>query len=264
MKLPHQRLTAFTLVEIMVTTSIIGVVGLIIFSLLNTGLILGAKNTAVNTAHQQARIAMMRMLQDLHSTVSQPYLIDTSYNQVATTSAAGISFQTWWGGPYQIVADSTTSQNTVHIYYAASGIVPDLTGKRLIIETHEIEDDIVSNTTSDPNDVTITLANNLPTAISNTASYNIAGFITERASYCVIGGELKYTRSGVTVSLGSGITNPSPFSIPTGAGGSSVTGVVSAVNLSTSDYATSNRGFKSANILLNQQIPSKAKLTTLQ
>jgi hypothetical protein len=215
---------------------------------------------------------MMRMLEDLHATASQPYLIDTSYNQVTTSSAAGISFQSWYDGPFQVIADSTTSDNTVHIHYAAGGTVPNFAGKRLIIDTHEIEDDIVSNTTSDPTDVTITLANNLSTAISNTNSNHnvpwtqpgVAAFITERASYCVIGGDLKYTRSGTTVTLGSGITNASPFSIPTGAGGGSLTGVVSAVNLSTSDSSTTNRGFKSANILLNQQIPSKAKLTTLQ
>ncbi len=264
MKLTRSSVRAFTLVELVVTTSIVGVVGLIIFSLLNIGMVLGAKNSAVNIAHQQARTAMMRMLQDLHSTVSQPYLVDTSYNAVTSTSAAGISFQSWYDGPFRIISDATTSQKVVHLYYASGGTVPNLAGKRLIISTHQIEDDIVSNTTSDPSDVAVTLANNLSADISNTSSANVAGFITERSAYCVVNGALKYTRPGVNITLGSGITNQTPFSIPAGPSGSSLTGVVSAVNLSTADAGTSNRNFKSANILLNQQIPSKAKLTTTE
>jgi hypothetical protein len=40
------------------------VLGLVIFSLLNIGTVLGAKNTAMNTAHQQARTAMLKMIDD--------------------------------------------------------------------------------------------------------------------------------------------------------------------------------------------------------
>ena len=55
----------YTLTEVLFTTALIGVVGLIIYALLLTGTILGAKNTAINTAHQQARMAMLEMVQDL-------------------------------------------------------------------------------------------------------------------------------------------------------------------------------------------------------
>jgi hypothetical protein len=55
---------------------LIGVLGLAIYSMLNIGMILGAKNTAVNTAHQQARVAMLQMVQDIHSAVSLPALTD--------------------------------------------------------------------------------------------------------------------------------------------------------------------------------------------
>ena len=39
---------------------------------------------------------------------------------------------------------------------------------------------------------------------------------------------------------------------------------VAAINLSTADMQYSNRGFKSANILLNGQVPMRARLTTYQ
>ncbi len=44
--------SGMTLVEIMVTSLLIGVVGLIVFSLLNIGTILSAKNLAFNNAHK--------------------------------------------------------------------------------------------------------------------------------------------------------------------------------------------------------------------
>src|ERR1700736_4939306 len=89
MKILAQRRTGLTLVEMMVTTVLIGVLGLVIFSLLNMGTILGAKNTAVNTAHQQARVAMLQMVQDLHSAISLPYLIDVDSNGNAVLDSTG-------------------------------------------------------------------------------------------------------------------------------------------------------------------------------
>ena len=82
----------YTLVELAVGAGMIGVIGLLLYSVLNLCTILGAKNTAINVAHQNARTAMTRMLRDLHSAVSLPYLVDTNGNQVTGTGpAAGIS-----------------------------------------------------------------------------------------------------------------------------------------------------------------------------
>ena len=93
---------ATTLFELTIALSLIGSIGLAIFSMLNVGLILGAKNTAVNTAHQQARVAMLgvgpgpsfvrfaaRSLCDVNSV---PLV-----NPPPNTPAPGISFQLWAG-----------------------------------------------------------------------------------------------------------------------------------------------------------------------
>ena len=61
-----------TLIEVTMALGLLGVFGIAVYSMLNIGMILGAKNTAVNTAHQQARTAMLQMIQDLHSAVSLP------------------------------------------------------------------------------------------------------------------------------------------------------------------------------------------------
>ena len=94
-----------TLIEVTMALGLLGVFGIAVYSMLNIGMILGAKNTAVNTAHQQARTAMLQMIQDLHSAVSLPALSDVNHvplvNPAPNTAAPGISFQLWSTGPYQ-------------------------------------------------------------------------------------------------------------------------------------------------------------------
>src|ERR1700730_5585624 len=142
----------FTLIELMFTTLLIGVLGLIIYSLLNTGMVLGAKNTAVNTAHQQARVAMLEMLRDLHSSVSLPALADangTAYPSPVPAAAEGIAFQQWGSGPHKILpggsgpsGDYTTNDATIHI--GVTGVSLPIVGERLITPTHQIEGDVTA------------------------------------------------------------------------------------------------------------------------
>jgi type II secretory pathway pseudopilin PulG len=68
----------FKLIELIFTTAVVGIAGLIVYSILQMGTVLGAKNAAVNTAHQQARTAMLQMVQDLHTAVSLPSLCDST------------------------------------------------------------------------------------------------------------------------------------------------------------------------------------------
>jgi len=60
----RQRLAqqGFTLVEMLVTIAVTTVVGGMVFLILNSGMVLYAKNTAVNSAHQQARSGVDQML----------------------------------------------------------------------------------------------------------------------------------------------------------------------------------------------------------
>jgi prepilin-type N-terminal cleavage/methylation domain-containing protein len=286
-----------TLVELMITTVLIGALGLIIYSLLNIGMILGAKNTAVNTAHQQARTAMLQMVQDLHSAVSLPQLVDANGNPMPTpavgaspTPAAGIQFQEWSAGPYRIYADALTTQNYIQIAIPSAAPAPPpypappAIGQGLIVPTHQIEADIsaVASSSGAPSGYTgykVTLKNfrdspmpnnnNLPVAIQGTTSTtgDIICFITDRCSYTVVNSVLQWKKpaSGSAFSvMGSDITNSTPFNTPTTAAGALYYRFVSAIQLSTSDLQYNNRGFKSANIMLNGQVPAKARLTTYQ
>lgn len=322
MKIHSPSQSGLTLVELSVTAGLIGVLGLIIYSLLNIGTILGAKNTATNTAHQQARVAMLEMVQDLHCAVSLPQLVDVNGIPMPTPApsttpapAAGIAFQQWSMGPFKIIADTAAlpstspnpglSQNFVMIALPSSTSPLPVVNQRLIIPTHQIEGDI-TNVTGSWNSLTITLANipvpspapaptvppgTLPVRIQGTtpgatpsANGDIVCFITDRCAYKVVPAnpgppvvlpvvyKLVWTKNSDlnpdgTVKIRdivTDITNPTPFSIPTTPNGALYYRFVAAVDLSTSDPQYTNRGYKAANILLNGQVPYKARLTTYQ
>ena len=284
--------SGYTLIEVLFTAALIGVVGLIIYTLLVTGIILGAKNTAINTAHQQARMAMLDMVQDLHSAISLPQLVDENGAPLPAPSpgaspppAQGISFQVWSNGPYRVVGDKTVSDNTVSIQVPSVDPAP-LPSQRLIVPTHQIEDDItaVAGPTNNNNgqvQYTLTLAHTLQyidpasniargSAISGTGSptfYNISCYIAARCSYVVNNQQLKWhgpTTHKAFSSLGSDIMSPTPFSIPTTPAGALYHRIIAAIDLSTTDSQYNHRGFRSANILLNGQVPARARLTTYQ
>jgi type II secretory pathway pseudopilin PulG len=261
------RNRGFTIVELSFSSAVFSIVGATLYSLVNMSTVLGAKNTAINTAHEQARTAMVQMLQDLHSAISLPYLLDSNGNQISGAGpAAGIGFQQWSSGPHKITSDVATTQNQISLTFTSGAGPAPVVGQRLLVPTHQIEDDVTAVSGSGPN-YTVTLAHSLPVAITGTSAYTIVCFFADRCSYTVANGNLQWTgpttKKSVTV-LGSDITSSAPFSTPTTAAGALYYRFVSAINLSTADPAYSNRGFKAANIFLNGQIPMRARLATYQ
>jgi type II secretory pathway pseudopilin PulG len=306
------RTRGFKLVEVMISMSVISAVGLVIYSLLNINTVLGAKNTAVNTAHQQARIAMLQMVQDLRSAVSLPQLVNTdgitpwpSPSPGASPSPApGIAFQQWGsvmvngaltsnGGPHKIADDVDADDDEIEIVLTPGQAVPQV-GQRLIVPTHQIEDTIID---VDPDGTAgkydIRLANDIGdldqngalSAFEVTKDRSIRGtgsdigdvvcFITDRCSYTVVNTATtanpnyvlrwkKPNTSSTFSVMGTDITNPTPFGTPTTPAGALYHRFVAAIDLSTADSDYKNRGFKAANVLLNGQIPMRARLTTYQ
>jgi prepilin-type N-terminal cleavage/methylation domain-containing protein len=304
MKLSPQS-RGFSLVELMFTVALIGVLGLLIYSILYTSSVLGAKNTAMNVAHEQARVAMMEMLQDLHSSVSLPALANSSgvpYASPAPANAEGIAFQEWGsgtatvngkqmivpnGGPHKLVKDVNTGDTQITIsvtpvVVSGQTVTPTpAPGQHLIIPSYQIEADIKSIDNSSVNNLKMTLMNiygpaltpsvayptsSIPLDINGTGSTggDVVCFITDRCSYTVANTTLSWNWKSNIKNIGNYITNTTPFSTPTTPAGALYYRFVAAIDLSTSDLQYSNRGYKSANILLNGQVPMKARLTTYQ
>src|SRR5678816_2533962 len=97
---------AFTVAEMGVAVGVLMLLGVAFFQVLNSGLILSAKNTAVNAAHEEARVGVLRMTRDIHAAVSVPQLRDNGFNVISpdpvsgvAPTAAGVSFQNVASGP---------------------------------------------------------------------------------------------------------------------------------------------------------------------
>src|SRR6188474_2934000 len=86
---------AFTLAEMMVTTVVAALVGYTGYTILHVGLMLFAKNSAINVSHQQARKALLRMENDFHASTSQVQLTNNDGVPLPTSAGpeAGVTFQ---------------------------------------------------------------------------------------------------------------------------------------------------------------------------
>jgi len=291
----------FTLIEMMVATMIMAITGTIIYNILYTGMVLFAKNSAVNIAHQEARTAVMQMEQDIHAAVSIPQLTDNANPPNAISGngpAAGISFQLYASGPFQItpytgtVISTTTGYGSGQsaVYLRCLSTITPKRYQRLIIPMYQIEMDIVqdpvlvgavSGSSPATNDWKLTLGSGstaanigtnitptITTASGSTAAVNIVCFITDRVSYVVQGNQLVYygrqKTGGIGKVMANDLTTTTPFSIPSTPLGAPYYRFVAAINLSTADTSASNRKFRAANMFLNAMEPYRARLTTYQ
>lgn len=257
-------------------------VGLMVFLFLNSGMVLYAKNTAVNSAHQQARSGIDQMLSYLHSSVSIPELTNTSLQQVSEVDAsgnavpaAGLSFQTFYAGPYPVVVNANATDTSVTLY--CPGYTP-VANTRLNIPSHDIEYDVSSTTTVGSNlrFNLSTPASGIGTAVTIAGTgieggagttYMITAFITKRMSYAVVGSELRYYPTNTLATyrvITRNIITPQPFTIPVLPTGGLQNRFVAAVNLSTVEPQFTNRGYAAVNMFISSLIPFRCRLTNSQ
>lgn len=269
MKLRAQSRSGLTLVEMMITCVLIGALGLIVFSLLNVGTILGAKNTATNTAHQQARVSILQMTKNLHSSVS-PLTLFNPASPPDSTSFAGISFQLCAGDSLSPVRLSQINSavgggSTVKVTLNGNPIpvLNPLAPPHLIIPGYEFDSPIQSVTGTNP--VTLTLADKLPDGLTVTdpTTVNVSCFTTDVCSYEISNGALRFYRpqgSGPGTVLASSISKPYPFQ--TANNGLSVIVKISTLDAASDRYMTSHK-IKSVGDLLDATIPIRARLTPI-
>ena len=124
--------------------AIFGMLGGVFFQVLNSGLILFAKNTAVNVSHEEARQGLNRLTRDIHSAISVPQLRDASFNVVspgpvsgAFVMAAGVSFQNLSPGPNYVWKDTPNDKIMIK-----NGVNKPVEGMRLVVPLWGVEDDI--------------------------------------------------------------------------------------------------------------------------
>ncbi len=276
--------TGFTLPEILVTMAIMTLVGGMIFLVLNSGMVLYAKNTAVNSAHEQARAGVDQMLTNLHNSVSIPQLTDSNLQPVEEVvdddgqpiPAAGISFQTFEAGPFPVAFDASATDTSIILY--CPGYTPPA-NLRLNIPSHNIEKDVVS-TFAGSGYRQFTFSTPIGTAIDVAGSgiegdpnvdYVITAFITTRVGYAVVGtpprAELRYYPTNNPASyrvITRNLIKSTPFTIPLQPGGGLQNRYVAAVDLSTAEPSFNQRGYAAVNMFISSLIPFRCRLTNMQ
>lgn len=96
----YSQQAGFSIVETLMGALASAIVGVGIFTILNTGTMLSARNLSLNVTSNSLRGALDRAEALIQQADSMPVLIDTSGNTVASGVAAGIRFDRFIGAPY--------------------------------------------------------------------------------------------------------------------------------------------------------------------
>jgi hypothetical protein len=210
MKTIHQKhsQSGFTAAEMVVSTMVMAILGIVFLNVLNSGMILYAKNTAVNSAHEEARQGINRLTRDIHAAVSVPQLRNSttdanhtvagSFAVVSSTpsggvapTAAGVSFQNVVSGSPDFVWKDPSGNSLIMIKDNPN---PPSAGMRLIVPYWGIEDDISKVAGASTNHSNVFLSGGGESIVVSKAPAYLNGdayaltYYTERMLYVVEGG----------------------------------------------------------------------------
>lgn len=292
----------FTLAETMVAMGVFGVVGICIYYVFINGAILYAKNTAENVAHDQGRIAVNRLVHDIHAAISAPqmgYLVAgnlaanptapkgswTPYGTNVTfwadntaaatngTAFAGVSFKKMGsitdpkGGPFTMKNDPG---NKDLIMIESGPDNPPTIGMEVTFPSYNLEGTVYKFESNGSNHWNIWLDGNLETRIKEKKGTYTICYYTNRYAYVVENGNLNFYSTsipptGVTwpVRIARNIINPTNRTQPAKPF-SQTTPEYVTVNLTTEDNRYSNRNYRAVNTLLAGSVPIRAKISIYQ
>lgn len=222
-----KRIKGFTLVEMLVTVSLLSVVtgGLFTFAYMSSRMI--SRNLATNHSHEATRISSLSMLNELKGAASAFRLInadtyedivvnrgkdmDDLTGEVISTRSNGVRFRRLLGGPFRLSADATAQSTKLTFDF---GALQPAAGDKLVIPLIGHEFDIVATSGS-----TVTLNEVLGYTLKTASPNFVTGYVYRRAAFTVAGNELRYhdnfngTSKGSYSVVRTGITSPSPFSL---------------------------------------------------
>lgn len=201
----NQSEAAMTVAEMAVAVGVLGLLGLVFFAVLNSGMVLYAKNTAVNVAHAEARDGINRFTRDLHASISVPQLRNTNFEVVTSTPntgtgsvpmAAGVSFQLISMGAQYVWKDPGGS-NKIMVKGTPDTPEAPKPGMRVIAPLFGVEENITKVTATPTNahhhnvwfenGGEVVLANKSSLYGSSTSTYSII-YYTDRVMYLVRNG----------------------------------------------------------------------------
>ncbi|HEV3408810.1 MAG TPA: hypothetical protein VG095_00820 [Chthoniobacterales bacterium] len=215
----HSKQSGITLGEAMVCVGVAGVVGVCATTMLLNASVLYAKNTAENAAHDQNRIAVNRMVHDIHAATSIPQLGKivpgklnqnpgapagswtpygtnvTFWAEAGTGPAAGISFKKMGnatnsnGGPFRMKNDPG-NKDLIQIDSGTQN--PPHPGMEIIFPYYGMEGVINKVTSNGNNHYNVWVDGGLETRIKEKKNSNIVCYYMSRFAYVIENGELRY------------------------------------------------------------------------
>jgi type II secretory pathway pseudopilin PulG len=266
MKTPS-KVAGMTLVETLVVTAVIGVVGAILVSLLHGVFVLSAKNSAINFSHQQMREMIHKTVNEIRGSASVPQLIDANRTPLSGTDAqgpaAGVAYQTLTGGPYRVWNNTQANNSSIRITNKPGDPIPEA-GMRLIIPAFQIEADIVDvgGLPGFPHVRNIKLATNVGVDITCNAGEPVyRAYYTRRSGLVVADGELRHfanlAKPDYSVTARN-LATEKPFTVPAG------DNRFIRMDLVARDPKISRRGYKAVDVKLTLTVPFRNALTTRQ
>jgi hypothetical protein len=293
----NQSIPAFTLAEIMVSVAVLSIVGICAFQLFLNGFILYAKNTAENVAHDENRIAVNRLLHDIHAASSVPQLGkivagDVGANpscdpkiswrpygtnvtfcaESGTGPSQGIGFKKMGslldpnGGPFEMKNDPGAPD----LIMIKSYTVEPKVGMEIVFPYYDLEGTITKVTGNIPEHYNVWIEDGLETRIKEKKNTSVICYYMTRYAYVVEDGKLNFYSTaepppGVTwpVTVARNIVNESNRTLPA-TPFSQATSEYVGINLTTEDTRYSNRNFRAVNTLLAGSVPIRAQLSKRQ
>ena len=212
----------FTLPEVVVAAGMATVVGACTIYVFLTGTVLYAKNTAENLSHDQNRIAVNRLVRDIHGSMSVPQLGTivsgnlkanptapvgswtpygtnlTFWAEAGTGPTSGVGFKKLGnsynqkGGPFKVKNDPG---NADLIQIESGTDNPPYVGMELVFPYYNMEGTVESFTSGGQNHYNIRIAGGLEKRIKEKNGTNQISFYMSRYAYVVEDGELRFYSS---------------------------------------------------------------------
>lgn len=169
----------FTMVETLVGMTLLTGLGIACYSVLLSSSILFAKNVSINTSNTVLRSSLDRMYSDINQGAGMPKLINADGSPATTSSAAGITFDLYLGGPYVVTNPGSTglpaSATQFQMkYYTADPLTvqPTPVAKDVVLLDNGITRPVVSTCTSSTSSNVRTLTVNLQSPLGNVVSWD--------------------------------------------------------------------------------------------
>jgi hypothetical protein len=123
-------LRAFTLLEVLLASGLVAMLGGLVVYVLQAGSVLYAKNYSINHSHTGARNLLDRLTRDIHMSVELPQLVDSLGAklslQTQATPASGIRFRKYVAGPLRIPSPVAASARSLALALKSSDPVPQV------------------------------------------------------------------------------------------------------------------------------------------